>query len=154
MVTGGKAYTTHKGINVPLVAFGSTRLLKGAKDTSLADMTDFIPTFAGLANIPIPTTYGPLDGVTFADNLSGVAGAQRTYVFCHWKDVFASGNRPPVTRYCFDYNYKLYDTANNSRYYNIRLDPKELSPLSNSVLTPAEVQERNQLQAVMDGMRN
>ncbi len=153
-VKGGKNYTTRIGINVPLVCYGSTKLLKNKKDTSLADMTDFMPTMADIAGIPLPTTYGPLDGTTFADNLSGVNGKQRKTVFCHWKDVFTGTGRPPLQRYTFDYKYKLYDSINGSRFYNLRLDPSELNSLPNGVLTPAEVKERNSLQAVMDKMHN
>lgn len=153
IVSGGKNYTTRVGINVPLLAYGSTKVLKGVTDTSLVDMTDFLPTMAGIASIPVPTTYGKLDGVTFSDNISGTTGKQRTYVFCHWEDVFVGTGRPPLQRYCFDYDYKLYDTVNNSRFYNIRLDPGELNPLPNSALTPEEVAKRNKLQSIMDKLK-
>ena len=150
-VSGAKNYTYRAGINVPLVCYGSTSLKKNKRDTALVDMTDFMPTMAGLAGIPTPTTYGTLDGTTFYDNLTGTKKKDRTYVFCHWKDVFAGTGRPPLQRYAFDYTYKLYDTlAPASNFYNLLLDPMELSPISNNKLTKAQKQEKAFLQGVLN----
>ncbi len=151
-VKGAKNYTYRAGINVPLVCYGSPKLMKGVKDTALTDMTDFMPTLAGIAGIPTPTTYGTLDGQTFYDNLVGKNKKDRSWVFCHWIDEFAkSTGRPPLQRYAFDYNYKLYDTAApNSNFYNIRIDSLEKRPISNDRLTAAERKEKAFLQSVLD----
>lgn len=152
-VSGAKNYTYRAGINVPLVCYGSTALKKGKRDTALVDMTDFLPTMAGLAGIPVPTTYGTLDGTTFYDNLTGARKkTERTYVFCHWIDKFATNaDRPPVQRYAFDFKYKLYDTvapANN--LYNLITDPTELKPIPTTGMSKTETNERNFLQGVLN----
>ena len=133
-VNGSKDLTIRAGLNVPLVSYGPGIVLSGKTDTSLTDLTDILPTLAGIAGIPKPSTWGPLDGKTFYDNLIGNPTRQRKWVYCYWPGYF----KRETKSYVFDYNYKLYDSLSGGNFYNIRTDVNEQRPLKNSQLTPDE----------------
>lgn len=147
-IKGGKDSTTRNGLNVPLVVYGPGTVLSGATDTSLVDMTDFLPTFAKIAGIPKPTTWGPLDGVTFYDNLIGNPSKQRSSVYCFWPTY--NPQKYPSVSYIFDYNYKLYDSINGGKFYNIRNDVYEKSPIPNSQLTPEEKEIKDDFNKILN----
>ena len=147
-VSGGKNYTDRRGINVPLVVYGPGTVRQGTTDSSLVDMTDFLPTFANIAKISIPTTWGPLDGVTFYDNLNGTKGKQRSVVYCYWNRDYMK--IPVPISYSFDYNYKLYDQKNGGKFYNLYVDPTEKSSIPDSKLTPSQNLEKRKLKGVLN----
>ncbi len=151
LVRGGKNYTTKAGTNVPLVLYCKGRSIAGGKlDTSLIDMTDFLPTIADIARVPRPTNYGTLDGKTFYDNLTRVPGEQRDWVFCHWDNDLEDAKIPQ--RYVHNYDYKLYDSIDGGKFYNLRTDVKEKKPIGNHNLTQAEKDLKVSFQAILDSM--
>lgn len=147
-IKGGKNYTDRRGLSVPLVVYGPGKVKPGAVDTSLVDMTDFLPTFAGIANISKPSTWGPLDGVSFFDNLKGAKGNQRTFVYCYWNRDYMK--IPIPVSYSFDYNYKLYDHWNLGKFYNIAIDPLEKNRLLDSRLTISQKLEKQKLKKILN----
>lgn len=152
---GGKNYTFKKGIQTPLMAYGPGIIPPGRVDsTSLVDYTDFMPTLAEAAGIPLPNNYGVLDGVSFYDNLLGISGNQRLWSFCHW-DNSPLDNKPPI-RYVFDIKYKLYDTAYGGTgfFYNTKRDPSEKKPLTDDKLTKREIIIKNSFKEVLSQMKN
>jgi arylsulfatase A-like enzyme len=74
---GGKWSTTEAGTHVPMIACWPGTISGGTVNNDLIDFTDFLPTLAGIADIPVPTDYGPLDGVSFYPRLMNKAGHQR-----------------------------------------------------------------------------
>ena len=141
-ITGGKSSTTAKDMKVPMVVYGPGTVMPGVVDTSLADMTDLMPTIADMASIPLPTTWGPLDGTTFYDNLTGAidTAKQRKTIYCYWPLTYA--NHTDIS-FVYDYKYKLYDSLSGGQFYNISKDSAELKPIKPNKLTPAEKVIRN-----------
>ncbi|NNV55838.1 sulfatase-like hydrolase/transferase [Limnovirga soli] len=136
-VQGGKGSTIEKNLRVPLFVYSPALVAPNVEDTSLVDMTDFLPTFAEIAKVSKPTTWGTLDGVTFYDNMKSAISArkQRTNSYCYWPRDY---QREPNISFIWDYTYKLYDSVNGGGFYNIRLDPSELNPIPNNQLTSTE----------------
>lgn len=146
-VKGTKATTTFYGTNVPLLVYAPGLItVPGTTDTSLVDMTDFFPTMANIARVGA-TAWKPLDGKTFYDNLIGTPLKQRKYVYCYWPQYFRT---EPEISYVFDYNYKLYDSTNGSRFYNIKLDQNEQFPLTDNQLTSNEKKIKQSFQTIID----
>jgi len=146
VVGGSKSLTTARGLKVPMVVYWPGTVSPGRVDTSLADMTDILPTLANIAGIPQPTTWGKLDGITFYDNLVSISGKQRTYDYCFWPGYY---KHPVDNSFVYDYTYKLYDSLNGGNFYNIRLDPDELSPIPENSLTPAENSTKQKFKRIL-----
>lgn len=147
VVKGGKTKTTFEGINVPLVAYMPGTVAPNTIDTSLVDMTDFFPTFSKIAGAQ-NTPYKPLDGLSFWDNLTGtiVQGSQRKNVYCYWPRSYQG---EIDLSYVLNYNYKLYDSLNGSRFYNIRKDPYEKNPIPDNKLTASEKKVKNNFTVIL-----
>ena len=60
--------------------------------SSIIDFTDFLPTLAGIANVPVPTAYGPLDGTQFLPTAGGLNGNIRSSMFTHFDPQNCTGN--------------------------------------------------------------
>lgn len=154
-IRGGKTLTSMRGLKVPMVVYWPGTVLPGRIDTSLTDMTDILPTLANIAHIPIPTTWGSLDGQTFYDNLIGAAvkSKQRNYVYCFWP---AYATHKWDRTFVYNYNYKLYDSTTGVSYggdfYNIMADPNEKQPLKDHALTRSERQIKLKFKNILDSM--
>jgi len=148
MISGSKDSTTFNGINVPFLIYAPGRIAAGVKDTSLVDMTDFFPTFANIAKVTSTTSYLPLDGTTFYDNMTGTvtANKQRSSVYCYWPRSYQG--KADISYVC-NYTYKLYNAANNGNFYNIVNDVYEQHPIPNSQLTPTEKKTKNQFSKIL-----
>ena len=149
-ITGGKGKTKEYGIHVPLICKWPGRIRTGAINNDLIDFTDFLPTLAGISNIPVPGNYGILDGTSFYPRLTGGAGNPRSSVFCHFRPNNCSEN-DKLFRYAQDNIYKLYETG---EFYDFTKDPNERKPLVTSLLTPKQKQTRQKLQNVINAMHN
>jgi len=147
--SGGKGSSVSTKLKTPFLVYAPGNIAAGAVDTSLVDMTDLLPTFADIAGVRKPTTWGTLDGVTFSDNLLGrpAPARQRNTVYCYWPREY---QRLTDKSFIFDYNYKLYDTLNGGNFYNMRTDPEELNPIPDSQLTPAEQQKKTSFKSILD----
>jgi len=66
---GGKGSTTESGTHVPLLVYWPGTIIGGTVNNDLIDFTDFLPTLADIANVQVPDTYRPLDGVSFYPQL-------------------------------------------------------------------------------------
>jgi arylsulfatase A len=133
-IKGSKDSTTFNGINVPFLVYAPGLVTPGSVDTSLVDMTDFLPTLAQIGHASVASCK-PIDGTTFYDNITGSITKQRSTVYCYWpRDYQQKINLSYVT----DYNYKLYDTLNGGNFYNIRIDKYEKNPIPDDQLTAAE----------------
>jgi arylsulfatase A len=135
-IRGAKDSTVFDGINVPMIAYMPGSVAPGTVDTSLVDMTDFFPTFARIAGANT-APYKPLDGTSFYDNLMGSRSplVQRSTVYCYWPREYQG---KVDLSYVMNYTYKLYDSLNGSRFYDIRKDFYEKNPIPDNKLTPAE----------------
>ena len=139
LITGGKSTTTEFGTHVPLIAYWPGVIAPGLINNDLIGFTDFLPTIANLANIPAPTTYGPLDGISFAPQLLNNAGSPRDWLFYHYDR--APQQTPNLIRWAQTATYKLYDTCSSSAsrlFYNIKTDINEKSPIPDELLSDEE----------------
>ena len=139
-VYGGKSITTEAGTRVPLIVFWDGKVIPGTVNNDLIDFTDVLPTVADIAHIPVPASYGPIDGISFAPRLTGNAGTPRDWIFYHY-DPHPGYNT--YKRWAQTATYKLYDTSsyNSQRlFYNIANDPDERFPIPDSLLSGDEAQ--------------
>jgi arylsulfatase A-like enzyme len=150
-IEGHKLETNMWGTLTPLTVYWPGHISPHRDRATLIDFTDFLPTIADLTGTPRPTTYGTLDGVSFADNIKGTSGEDRNWVFCHW-DNDPGGTEFPLERFVNDSTYKLYDTLNYSRFYNIVKDTFETKPIPNYKLTPVERKRKQQFIRVLQKM--
>ncbi|CAN5476506.1 sulfatase-like hydrolase/transferase [soil metagenome] len=148
-ITGGKGSTVEFGIHVPLICKWPGNIAAGTINGNLVDFTDFLPTLAGIANIPVPA-YGILDGTSFYPQLKGKPGTPRNTIFTHFRPLLCSGN-DKLTRYSQDSAYKLYETGGFCRFIK---DIDEQKPLSDSTLTVKQKQIKQNLQNVLNTMHN
>ncbi|CAN5169256.1 sulfatase-like hydrolase/transferase [soil metagenome] len=149
-IQGGKSNSTVWGTHVPLMIYWRGVVRPGSVNSDLVDFTDFLPTLAGIANVPVPSDYGMLDGVSFYPRLKGLAGAPRSWVFCHYDPQ--TKNPPPLKRWMQDITYKLYDITGN--FYNTVIDSYEKTKLKDSQLTPDEKAIKANFQSLMATLHN
>ena len=153
-VNGGHTTTSYFGTKQSCVAYWPGTVAAGQSKDNLMDFTDFLSTFADVAGVPKPTTYGQLDGVSFYDNLLGTPGTDRSWVFCHWDNNPQDAGQKQLYRWVNNKDYKLYDSVNNSYFFKISQDIYEQNPLRNSQLTKSEKQLKRSFQAVLDSLNN
>ncbi len=152
-VQGSKLHTQMWGTLNSLVAYCPGQLRPHVDRSTLIDYTDFLPTIADITKTPRPTNYGTLDGVSFADNLNGTKGTDRSWVFCDW-DNDSTDKLFPDQRWVNDTTYKLYDTLNYSQFFNMVKDTFETSPIPDSKLTPKEQKIKQQFIKVLQSEHN
>ena len=138
---GGKGKTTSSGTNVPLIVIGPG-IQPGSSNNDLIDFTDFLPTLAGIAKIPKPNSFGPLDGLSFKNRLTGKPDSVRQTIFCYYKPFYNTTN---VIRWAHDGKYKLYDSLGTYIFYDLKNDLYESSPLNQSALSSEQSAEKMKL---------
>jgi arylsulfatase A len=142
IVPGGKSSPLNLGTHMPFVAYCPGLVPPGKKDSSLISFVDFMATFADIAKIPIPASYGITDGVSFAPQLIGKQYILRDWVFNHYPGAGKfEGDLTHLRRWMQNSVYKQYDTTDNpkgGKFYNLATDPFEQHPLTTSELTPDE----------------
>ena len=79
-VPGGKGTLLNSGTSVPLIANWSGTIAPGQAVDDLVDLSDFLPTFCELAEIPLPEDQ-ELDGRSFASVLYGTGMSSRTWAY-------------------------------------------------------------------------
>ena len=149
---GAKNATTLWGIRIPLVAMWPARIPGGRVSNTLIDFTDFLPTLADVAGRSKPTDYGILDGVSFYDNMLGIAGINRNWSFCQWDNN--PNDTTPMVRYINDTTYKLYDTPLYDSFYNVQKDVTEKKKLKLSNLNMAQQNIRDTFIRVLQTLHN
>ncbi len=151
-VSGGKTQTNRSGTTNAMVAYWPGHIPGGTTSKTLADYTDFLPTLADIAGIPVPLNYGILDGTSFYDDLLNIQGPDRDWVFCHWDNNLE--DTTIAQRYVNDRTYKLYDSIDGGHFYNISKDIFETQPIPDNLLTPAEKNKKMQFMSVLQQMHN
>ena len=123
-----KGSCTEYGTRVPLIMCKVGSSLPSV-DTSLIDLTDFMPTLASIAKIPVPQTYGTLDGISFYPK-----SGSRAWIYYHYNELVHPEDE--TTIWVQNGIYKKYDSTvrikdidKRSKLFNIRLDPDELHPI-------------------------
>ncbi|QEC69626.1 sulfatase-like hydrolase/transferase [Panacibacter ginsenosidivorans] len=147
-VQGGKQQTTIWGTHVPMLVYWKGHIKPNTINNNLVDFTDFLSTFADLAQTPKPTTYGQLDGVSFYNSLIDPNTKIRDWVFDHYNNDRYTDK--PTYRFAQNSIYKLYDSS--GLFYNIVTDPYEDTNIPVSKMTAEQLQLRNYFQSIMDSL--
>ncbi len=145
-ITGAKGTTVEYGIHVPLLCKWPGKIAAGTVNNNLIDFTDFMPTLADVANIPLPANYGSLDGNSFFAQLKGLQGTPRNSMFTYFDKKVCVGI-DSIRRYSQDSTYKLYQTG---QFYNFINDLYEINPLADSTLTQTQKTIKQDLQNVLN----
>ncbi len=143
IIEGGKSKAIERGTHVPMVAFMPGNVQAGKLDTSLIDLTDFLPSFSDIFKTAIPASYGTIDGVSFYQQLMGLNNSNdRDWIFCHYLAHPDNPGNQPLQRWMQNTIYKEYDTTTNllksGKFYNIVIDPEERKPIPSNKQTTAE----------------
>ena len=154
LIEGGKGLTIEDGIRVPLIVSCPGLIKAGSINNNLVEFTDFLVTLADIANVPVPTTYNPQDGISFAPMLAGEKGTPRDWLFDHYdRQPEQHLKNSKLKRWAQTITYKLYDTCASSKtrlFYNIISDPKEESPIPDDLLTAEETIIKQKLLKVIN----
>ena len=133
-IPGGKAKTIEPGVNIPFIANWPGTIPGGRVSDALVDFTDIIPTFADLAQQPIP---GPdqVDGSTLAPYLRGeTETVQREWILSMGGQNNARVSDAGVEnewyfrdRVVRDERYKLYIGTDRKpvKFIDLHADPDE-----------------------------
>ena len=151
-VKGGKGHTYNTGVHLAFAAYWPGHITS-AKNGNFIDLVDFLPTIADAAGIAPPTSFGPLDGISFFDQLiSGDKKEARQYSY-NWYDVnrFGPDSDPPAV-WSMDKAYKLY--SNETGLIDYMNDILEKDPIPESAQTDDQKAERVTLQSVIDSYHN
>jgi arylsulfatase A len=134
---GGKGKANAAGMHVPLIANwpGTIPARKVCED--LVDSTDFLPTMAAAAGVPIPEK---LDGRSFLPQLKGEKGEPREWIYCWYS---RDGGADAEHESAFDPRHKL---TRAGQLYDLQADPTEKTPLP----PDAGPDVRKRLQAALD----
>jgi arylsulfatase A len=150
-VNGGKGHTYSTGTHVAFIAYWPGFIIPG-NNSNLIDFVDFMPTIADAVDISKPTNYGPLDGISFYNQLIGDTSGIRHYSY-NWYAVNRWGpdGTPPIV-WAMDKTYKLY--SNKTGLIRYTYDILEKSPIPKSLQTGVQKAERSTLQNVIDSYHN
>ncbi len=151
-VVGEKGNTTTYGTHVPMAVWWPGRIMPGVNN-DLIDFTDFLPTFAGMANISVPN-YGVLDGVSFYPRLIGGAGTPRDWIFCQYSfDTLAIH---PPSRWVQDKSSKLYEDGgyyHPDGFYDLTKDILEKSPIPDNQLTSQQLATKEKFEGILNTLK-
>ena len=137
-IKGGKARMTDAGTHVPLLAFWKGKSAKGAVCEDLVDLSDFLPTLADAAGVPLPKDR-PFDGRSFLPQIVGQKGNPRDWTFCWYIRQKQGGY------FARDKSWKLYD---DGRMYDMQKDLLEQHPLALDSLSAEAAAAQKKLSAV------
>ena len=138
-ISGLKGTMLEGGSRVPLIVNwpGATPAGKVVKD--LTDFTDFLPTFAELAEAKLPDVK--IDGHSFAAQIKGQPGKPREWVY-----VQLAG-----ARYVRDARWKLTGTG---EMFDLKEAPFKELPVAADAADPSAKSGRERLQAVLDDLKS
>ena len=148
-IQGGKGTSTIYGTHVPLIVKWPGTVSAGEVSDALIDFSDFLPTLANVAHIPVPVNYGPLDGVSFVSALNGSDTNLRKWAFGCWMNRVTEGK---WQRWVQNRRYKLYDSVYQNNFFNIITDPLQVNPLPKDDLTSDELAIKNKFTKVLSTM--
>ncbi len=145
-ISGAKGHSISAGTHVPLIAYWPGTIKGGSINNNLIDFTDFLPTIADVTHNTIPTSFGTIDGISFAPILKGFRGNPREWIFNYYNPKYKSSR---LKRWAQTDTYKLYDSLGYLSFYNIVKSKKEWKKLYDSLLTPDEIIVKQKLIKVL-----
>jgi arylsulfatase A len=140
-VRGGKGNTTDAGTRVPLIAHYPNGKQKGVVYESLIEFSDFYPTLAEIAGIPMEANKEKStqrDGRSFYPVLTGRSHSPRETVFVHYDPKWSKNVNRFRNQFVRTLDYKLYADGG---FFNLTNDVLEQHPLAMDSLSNAETEE-------------
>ncbi len=145
-IPGMKGATNQYGTHVPLIGYWAGKIKGGQVSEALIDFTDFLPTMAETAGIPLPETF-IADGTSFLGQMTGEVPQSREWVFCHFDPKKSKFEK---RRFVHNREWKLYE---NGEFYDMKADPYEKKPIPEARFSPAMLQTREQFRGVLGQMK-
>jgi arylsulfatase A len=131
---GGKGQTIDAGTRVPLVISWPAIIKEPFEYNGLVEFSDFYATLAELTEQDARS-----DGVSLVPLIKGETLTHRETAFVHYNPVW--GNFVPA-RFIRTLDFKLYQ---DGRFYNIKMDPREMNPIDTSLMEGTEEENYNYL---------
>ncbi|MFV0592007.1 MAG: sulfatase-like hydrolase/transferase [Draconibacterium sp.] len=131
IVKGGKGTTTDAGTHVPLIVSWPEKIKKGQEFDGLIEFSDFYTTLADLFKKEEPKN----DGVSFYPLLTGGKYKGRETAVVHYNPMWAPNVQKFANQFVRTVDYKLYA---DGKFYNLKKDVLEESPLTTESLTTKE----------------
>ena len=150
-VPGGKDLMNNFGTHVPLVVdwpkHAADYAKLGNQSDDLVDFSDFFATVVELADAKIPADR-EIDGISFANRLTGQGSNGRKYVFCHYWDF---GRRSELARDAIhDGKWKLYSDGS---FYHVANDLAEQHPLDLKKMPERAMEAHKRLMKAYEELR-
>jgi len=136
LVPGGKGTLADTGTRVPFLARWPGVIEAGTVSDGLVDFTDLLPTFAEVAEAPLPEGVR-LDGQSFVPLLREAEGSGRAWSYSEHQGQ----------RWVRDREWKLYD---DGRLFDMASDPNEERPVLPDAESPGAATARERLQKVFE----
>lgn len=130
-----KGNKSDKGAHTPLIANWPGAIKPGRVTDELSDISDMLPTFAGLAGAPLPEGV-KIDGQSIVSILKDTSGPRRRWIF----------SQIGPNRFIRDKRFILHV---DGRLYDLKADPYEKNNLADSAV-PDVVAAKNKLRRVLD----
>jgi arylsulfatase A len=141
---GGKGSTTRAGMHVPLVVSWPARIKGGQVREELVSVTDILPTLFDAAGVALSPDF-LTDGRSLLPQLLGKPGKTREWIYSWFNPLM--DKKSETVEMAFNRDYKLYRTG---KFYDLRKDPGEQSPLDVTGLNGDPAQNAKVLQAALD----
>jgi len=138
MIQGGKGNTIDAGVHVPLIAYWPQKIKEGFEFDGLIEFSDFFPTFADIVEQKRNT-----DGRSFYPLLINRKYEPRKTVFVHYDPRWGQAVNQHRNQFVQTTEFKLYQ---DGKFYNLRNDLLEKSPLHTDSLTENELLIKSTLQ--------
>ncbi len=145
VIKGDKGNMTDAGTRVPLIAYWKGKTPKGAVNKNLVDFSDFYPTLAEAAGLPIPDGK-IIDGQSFLPQVVGKPGKGKEYIYMYYKPEWGKFANGVFAR---NQKHKLYS---DGRFFDIEKDVLERHPLQGESLSRQEQAVHKRLKAVLNQM--
>lgn len=110
-IRGGKGLHTDIGTHVPLIASWPGTTPAGRTNDDLIDFSDFMTTFAELANAELPKDR-TLDGTSFLPQLKGLEGTPREWIYTEYQGL----------AWIRTHRWKYYS---DERFFDMSVNPTE-----------------------------
>jgi arylsulfatase A len=141
---GGKGTMPDAGTHVPMVVYNPSKIRGGTDYNDLFEFSDFLPTFADLANVSIPDGT---DGKSHFQLFNGQIQKPRKTVFVHYDPLKSGGTERRYGRFAQNKEYKLY---NDGKFYNVAMDKREMNPIPEQDLTSKEKNLKTSFKLILD----
>ena len=138
---GVKGSLYEGGVRVPTCMRWPSTIAAGTESGTPITSVDFLPTFAELAEVPLPTGQ-PVDGASFAPVLKGQSALNDRPIFWHYP-LYLAGRATPASAVRKG-DWKLLEFFEDGRVelYNLANDISESNDMANAV--PATASELHQ----------